>query len=647
MIQLARSAQNPILLPNPNNEWEHDGAFNGCVAYHDGTYHMVYRALSSEKRQNGVSMRVSTVGYATSTDGINFSGQRMLFGPEEDWEIYGCEDPRITFLDGKFYIFYTALSVFPFTAYGIKTAVAITTDFKTFEKHSVSTFNAKAMALFPEKINGKFAALITINTDMPPAKISLALFDKEEDMWSPYYWQEWYDNANSHSLHLLKDLRDQIELGSPPIKTEKGWLVIISYIGNYLSNQKEFGIEAILLDSNDPRKVIARSGESLLNPETAYEKQGDVPNIVFPSGAIIKDDRLLVYYGAADTRVCVASGNVGEILASLHPVESTPHMTIANQVSDQTHFTRYEGNPIIVPALELSWQAFGTFNPAAVYEKNKVHILYRAQAVNGTSVIGYAVSSDGYTIDENLDEPIYFPRENFEKKINETGNSGCEDPRLTQIDDKYYMCYTAYDGVNPPRVAMSSILIDDFINRKWNWAPAQLISPPGADDKDACITKDTKHNRYLMFHRLGIDIWLDVRHEIDFSNSGWLGGKILAHPRSDSWDNVKIGISSPPIETDYGWLLIYHGVSDPGNFYKVGAMLLDYDDPFKILARTDEPIIEPVTDYEKYGVIPNVVFPCGTIVKDEKIFMYYGGADTVIGVATMPLKDLLKVLGRS
>src|ERR1700733_586148 len=107
MINLQRSPDNPILEPNPKHLWEHDGAFNGCVAFHNGVYHMVYRALSSEKRQNGINMRISSVGYAISTDGIHFENQRLLFEPTEDWEIYGCEDPRITFLNGKFYIFYT------------------------------------------------------------------------------------------------------------------------------------------------------------------------------------------------------------------------------------------------------------------------------------------------------------------------------------------------------------------------------------------------------------------------------------------------------------------------------------------------------------------------------------------------------------
>lgn len=645
MVKLERSPDNPILVPNPSNAWEHDGAFNGCVAYHDGTYHMVYRALSLEKRQNGVNMRVSTVGYATSTDGVHFGDHRLLFEPTEDWEVYGCEDPRITFFEGKFYIFYTALSVFPFAAYGIKTAVAVTTDFKTFEKHPVSTFNAKAMALFPERVNGKIAALITINTDMPPAKIALATFNRPEDMWDPYYWQEWYDNVNSHSLHLLRDLRDQIELGSPPVKTPHGWLVIISYITNYLSNEKDFGIEALLLDEHDPRTILLRSDHSLLDPEKDYELQGDVPNIVFPSGLVLKDEDVYVYYGAADTRVALATCKLEDLYNDLKPVTNTPHVALQNNSNTNMQLLRYSGNPIISPALEVDWQAFATFNPAAVYANNIVHIVFRAQSLNGTSVMGYGSSMDGFFVDDLLDEPIYYPREAFEKKKNETGNSGCEDPRITQIDDTFCMVYTAFDGVNPPRVAMTTIKIEDFLNHKWNWSTPQLISPPATDDKDACIVK-RKDGKYLAFHRLGYDIWLDIRDNLNFADSNWLGGRVLAHPRQDKWDNVKVGISAPPIETEHGWLLIYHGVNDPGSVYKVGAMLLDYNDPFNILARTDEPIIEPMMDYEKIGTVPNVVFPCGAVVKDGKLFVYYGGADKYVGVATIPMNSLLKLLGR-
>jgi len=640
MISLQRHPENPILTPNANHEWEHDGAFNGCVAYHDGTYHMVYRALSSEKRQNGINMRVSTVGYASSKDGIHFGETRQLFTPTEDWEIYGCEDPRITYFKGKFYIFYTALSSYPFSAYGIKTAVAITEDFQTFHKHPVSTFNAKAMALFPDLIKEKMGALITMNTDLPPAKIAVAYFDREEDMWSPYYWDELYDNAGSHVINLLRDIRDQVELGSAPIKTKDGWLVLYSYITDYLSNEKKFGVEAMLLDLEHPRHVLGRTQGSLLNPQADYELYGDIPNIIFPSGGLIKDDELYVYYGAADTKVGLATCKLNDLLDEIKPKASTP---IAHPESEKNKLTRFEGNPILTPIIEWDWQSRAVFNPAAIYEDGKVHLIYRAQSKDGMSVLGYAASKDGFHIDENLDYPIYVPREDFEKRKKTEGNAGCEDPRITEFQDRFYMTYTAYDGENPPRIALTSISVEDFLRRQWNWEKPILISLPNVDDKDACIIKN-RQGKYVVFHRLGSEIWVDVKDEMDFGEDKFLDGKAIAYPRPDKWDNVKLGISAPPIELNEGFLLLYHGVSEPGFKYKIGAMLLDDNDPSKILARTDEPIFEPEMPYEIEGEVPNVVFPCGSLIIGDQLYVYYGGADKVIGVATIKLQTLINNL---
>lgn len=642
MVSLKRFPENPILVPNSQFAWEHDGAFNGSVVYANGLYHMVYRALSSPKQQEGINMRISSIGYATSPDGIHFGDHRLLFEPEEDWEIYGCEDPRITFMDGKFYIFYTALSVYPFAAYGIKLALARTKDFKVFEKSPVTTFNSKAMALFPEKINGKMAALLTINTDMPPAKISLATFDSEEDIWSPYYWTEWYDNANEHTLHLLRDLRDQVELGSAPIKTNDGWLVFFSYITNYMSDQKTFGIEALLLDSNNPQKILGRSEDSLILPEADYELKGDVPNVIFPSGAIVKDDQIILYYGAADTRVGAASCKLEDLLRDLRP--KAAYDFNVKDTAKNAKMTRFPGNPIIKPSLELSWQSLATYNPAAIYLDGKVHIIYRAQSFDGTSVFGYASSTDGLHIDENLPVPIYFPREPFERKSHPKGNSGCEDPRITVIDDKLYMTYTAFDGTNPPRIALTSITISDFLNKHWYWDRPKLISPPGVDDKDSCIIKRVRGNGYIAFHRLGDVIWIDCLRDLEFPHQKYLSGGILAQAREESWDNIKIGIAGPPIETNDGWILLYHGVGEPGGVYKVGAFLLDLDNPKKVLARTDNPILEPEMPYECEGQIPNVVFPCGQVVINGILYVYYGGADSVTCVATMPLQNLLDLL---
>jgi len=545
-------------------------------------------------------------------------------------------------MDGKFYIFYTALSEYPFKAFGIKLALAITRDFETFEKHPVTTFNSKAMALFPDKINGKMAALLTMHTDLPPAKIAVAEFENQDDIWSPVFWTHWYDNANNHIINLLRDIRDQVELGAPPIKTNRGWLVLYSYIKNYMSNNKTFGIEAVLLDIDNPRKVLGRSEAPLLIPQDKYELEGNVPNVVFPSGALVKDGKLIVYYGAADTSCAIATCDLNALLDDLKSDTNDFSMPVAPLDADK--FVRFEDNPIITPILELDWQKRGTFNPAAVYEGGKVHLVYRAQGDDGTSVLGYASSNDGFHIDERLDSPIYVPREDFEKKIHSDGNSGCEDPRITKINDRFFMTYTAYDGVNPPRVALTSIAIDDFLNKNWEWEKPKLISPPGVDDKDACIVKRVKGDGYIAFHRLGDVIWMDKLRDLDFPEKKFLSGGIIAQARKDKWDNVKVGISAPPIESEHGWILLYHAVSNPGFAYKVGAMLLDYEDPKNILARTSEPVFEPEKPYELKGAVPNVVFPCGAVVIDDIIYMYYGGADSVIGVATMPLETLVKLL---
>ena len=635
MATLTRVPENPILTPDPNLNWEKEGAFNGCVAFDGEKYHMVYRAISTKKMQHGIEMKVSSVGYATSDDGVKFSEHKQIIKPEEEWEIYGCEDPRITFMDGKFYIFYTALSVYPFAAYGIKLAIAITQDFKTFEKHPVTTFNSKAMALFPEKINGKYAALLTINTDLPPGKIALALFDKEEDIWSPAYWSEWYENANNYTIPLLRNAQDQVELGAPPVKTENGWLVLYSYIKNYYTNHKVFGIEGVLLDIEEPRQIEGRTSLPLLVPEASYELEGDVPNIVFPSGALIKEEFLYVYYGAADTRCALATMHLASLLDQIKPRETS---------NPDKQFTRYDGNPIITPHEKLAWQKRGTFNPAAIYEEGKIHILFRAQGEDGVSQVGYASTKDGIHIDEILDEPIYVPRESFEKPAKEGVDSGCEDPRITRINDRIFITYTAYDGVNPPRIALSSIAVSDFLQKKWDWETPKLISPPGVDDKDACVIKRVQGDGFIAFHRLGDAMWVDFLRDLDFPEKKYLTGGIIAQARKNNWDNVKVGIAGPPLETEKGWLLLYHAVSAPDYFYKVGAMLLDYEDPRIVIARSNEPIFEPEKQYELEGPIPNVVFPCGSVVMNGIVYMYYGGADFVTAVATMPLSSLLENL---
>jgi predicted GH43/DUF377 family glycosyl hydrolase len=229
------------------------------------------------------------------------------------------------------------------------------------------------------------------------------------------------------------------------------------------------------------------------------------------------------------------------------------------------------------------------------------------------------------------------------KKIN-NGNSGCEDPRITQIGKKIYMCYTAFDSIGPPRVAITSISEKNFLDRKWDWEKPILITPKGFDDKDTCLFPEKLPAGYFILHRVANEICGDYLHSLDFNKENVKKCIRLIGPRPNRWDSAKVGITAPPIKTKYGWLLLYHASSKSHNTYRVGALLLDLKDPAIVLSRSTDPIFEPEEDYEKIGIVNNVVFPCGMIVKKGILYIYYGGADKVVGVATMKLSVILKAL---
>ncbi|MFZ2188705.1 MAG: hypothetical protein WAV73_04045 [Candidatus Moraniibacteriota bacterium] len=633
MLIINRSSENPILVGESHSPWEAEGAFNGCPIKNTAGYHLFYRALSSPILRHGVVLEVSSIGHAVGKDGIHFKKHQQFIAPEYNWEQFGCEDPRVVKLNNKYYIFYTALSSYPFGPEGISVGLAISKDLKKIDaKHHVTPFNAKAMSLFPAKIKGKMAALLTANTDRPPAKIALAIFDKEEDLWSEELWSKWYENLDEHVVPLQRDPEDHIELGAPPIKTKDGWLLVYSYIKDYLNERRTFGIEAALLDLDDPRKILGRTEMPFMVPEEEYEMYGKVPNIIFPSGALVDGKKLRIYYGAADTTCCEASCDLAELLSEMK-----------EKKDDHLLLKRYSGNPILEPIAGNNWESKAVFNPAAIREKGVTHILYRATSSDDTSSIGYASSLDGLHIDERLSLPIYAPRESFEQKI-QGGNSGCEDPRVTKIGSKIYMCYTAVDALNPPQVALTSIKVSDFVAKKWNWEKSKLISPPGFDDKDVCILPEKVRGKYVIFHRIQPSIDINFFDDLKFEGGKMLEQNPILLPRKGMWDNKKIGINTVPLKTKKGWLMLYHGVSEEDSVYKIGAVLLALNDPGKVLARTKFPILEPEMLYEKVGVVPNVVFPCGMVAINSKLFVYYGGADKVVGVATMDLNKLLKSL---
>jgi beta-1,2-mannobiose phosphorylase / 1,2-beta-oligomannan phosphorylase len=633
-----RSYENPILVPHNDLPWEAQGAFNGCAIRNGSKTHLVYRAQSLPMlHDDGPWLSISSIGHAESTDGIHFKNHDRFIVPEESWERYGCEDPRVTKIDGKYYTFYTALGGFPFGPDNIKVGVAISKGLKKIsEKHLVTPFNAKAMTLFPERINGKLWAILTADTDrMPPnPKIALASFDREEDIWDAKQWQSWYETIDEHTLHLKRQDDDHVEIGAPPVKTTKGWLMFYSHIREYGTDHPVFGIEALLLDLDNPNRIIGRTRSPLLVPEEEYEEYGKVKDIAFPSGAVIKGKSVYLYYGAADTTTCVAKGDLGKILEEITADPASYPM-----------FERFADNPVMEPIADHAWESKAVFNPAAIFERGKVRILYRTSSSDDTSVFGYAESRDGFHISKRLPDPAYVPRAEFEQRKH-PGNSGVEDPRITRIDETYHMFYTAVDAESPPRVAFTSISVKDFLTKRFDrFTFPKLVSPQGIDDKDACLFPETIDGKFVVLHRIQPSIDINFLDNLDFDGPhSTLTHNPFVFPRRGMWDNAKIGINSIPIRTKEGWLVLYHGVSLDNHTYRIGALLLDLKHPDHVIGRSRHPIFEPSEPYEKEGVVPNVVFPCGAIVRGNSLIIYYGGADKVIGVASISIRKLLRQL---
>lgn len=297
---------------------------------------------------------------------------------------------------------------------------------------------------------------------------------------------------------------------------------------------------------------------------------------------------------------------------------------------------RFSGNPILRPIEEHPWESREVFNPAAVYLGGKVHLLYRAMGNDSISRIGYATSIDGYHIDERLPDPVYTPQVDCEK-------DGCEDPRITPIDDQLIMAYTAlreYNYIQVYQIALTTITKQDFLARRWNWTNRRLPFP-GIRNKDAVIFPEKVRGRYVMLHRIDPD--LCVAFSLDLTH--WCDMMSVMTPRAEGWDNWKIGVAGTPIKVNEGWLVIYHGVN-VDHLYSLGIVLLDRDQPERVLYRSKEHLLAPKEEYERFGKVPNVVFSCGSVIKENTFFLYYGAGDNVVCVASMPVDELLSQIRR-
>lgn len=314
-------------------------------------------------------------------------------------------------------------------------------------------------------------------------------------------------------------------------------------------------------------------------------------------------------------------------------------------------------NPIITPRL-YSWESKATFNPAAFISNGTVHIVYRAIGDEDISVLGYASSYDGYHIQ---DRPTHFVYRRFLSYI-KTGDpidydsgggwsGGCEDPRITLIGDTVYMFFNAFDGWGSLRVAITSMSLEDFNKKRWNWSKTILVSPQGERHKNWVLFPEKINGKFAVLHNLHTEDpnririeYLNDLEEKDFKNANFESPDPNALPNKlISWHNRMRSVGPPPIKTDLGWLILYHATDqkEPGR-YKLGAMITDINDPTKVLYRSKSPILEPDEHYENNGWKAGVIYSCGAVVKYNRLFVYYGGSDTFVCVASIKLSELLE-----
>lgn len=314
---------------------------------------------------------------------------------------------------------------------------------------------------------------------------------------------------------------------------------------------------------------------------------------------------------------------------------------------------RSEYNPIIEPR-SYSWESKATLNPAAFLADGKIHLIYRAIGNDDVSVLGYASSLDGFNLNERPTHSIYNKYRKFTKSAEPVNyisgggwNGGCEDPRVTLIEDIVYMLYTAFDGWGSVRIALTSITLDDFKKKKWSWKNPVLISPPGEIHKNWVLFPEKINGKFAVLHSISPKILIDYIDNFDeFDGTKFIKSYYNSKPSwGNSWDNMVRGVGPTPIKTDIGWLILYHAMdrNDP-NRYKLGAMVLDFKDPTRILYRLPGPILEPDEHYENNGFKSGVIYSCGAVVKAGELFVYYGGADSVVCVASIKLSDLVNDL---
>lgn len=299
-------------------------------------------------------------------------------------------------------------------------------------------------------------------------------------------------------------------------------------------------------------------------------------------------------------------------------------------------FTRHPANPLLSPQ-RWPYPINAVMNAGAARLDDETVLLCRVEDRRGFSHLTCARSSDGVAnwVVDNQPALAYdgtCPEEEW----------GLEDPRVTFAEDlgRWIVTYTAF-GREGPGVSLAQT--EDFRTFE---RMGMVMSP---EDKNAVLLPRQIGGEWILFHRPtsvhGADVWMSRSSDL----RSWRSPELVMGRRPGGWwDSARVGMGPPPLETEHGWLVVYHGVRETvaGGLYRAGLALLDLDEPSRVLRRSDEWVLGPKADYEVAGDVPNVVFPCGLVhdAAEDRLLLYYGAADTCIGLATARFSHVLAYL---
>lgn len=498
----------------------------------------------------------------------------------------------------------------------------------------------------------------TVKSEIPreDSKHSIVIYDKQLDLFLLYRDGLFIKNQSTRTISVWKERPSLIFTSRHGmfdnetvsiiggVETLEGMLLI--YDASVKKDKQHLlQLGGVLFDVNNPKRVLWRSEAPLWQGivETKNSKES-----IVPIGFVYFNRTFIVYWLTGD----------GSMVLS-----TFPSLFKNTEIYQHKILKKSDKNPILEARHDQHWEAIGTFNPTVFQDENNVvHMFYRALGSDGISRIGYAESLDGVSITKRLPHPVFEPPQGLgmpdSKKTKEPvgfnpayytsggGWGGSEDPRVVKIDDNVYMTYVAFEGWNSVRMALTWIKVEDFKKGKWIWKRPILLSASNKINKNWVLFPEKIGGKFAIIHSIVPKILVEYVKSFeelkDYIDSPRPEGP--QQGRENAWDNKIRGAGPPPVKTDLGWLLLYHAQDNrEPHKYKLGAMILDLKDPTKILYRSAHPVLSPDMYYENEGK-PGIVYASGAVIRGDDLYVYYGGGDKVVCVASTPVKKFLDYL---